>query len=64
MMSRGLTFADWGRSAEADAVYCEMLARARHQYVAAGALAVAASAAAREVDAVSHAHEAFETRDP
>jgi len=64
MMSRGLTFADWRKSAEADAVYCEMVARARHQYVAPGALAVAASAAARENDAVRHAREAFETRDP
>jgi adenylate cyclase len=64
MMSRGLTFADWGKSAEADAVYCEMVARARHQYVAPGALAVAASAAAREDDAVRHAREAFEARDP
>jgi len=64
MMSRSLAFADWGKSAEADAVYCEMLARARHQYVAPGALAIAASAAARENDAVSHAREALETRDP
>jgi TolB-like protein/Tfp pilus assembly protein PilF len=64
MNSRALTFADWGKSAEADAVYCEMLARARHQYVAPGALALAASAAAREDDAVRHAREAFETRDP
>ena len=64
MMSRALTFADWGRSAEADAVFCEMVARARHQYVAPGALAVAASAAARENDAVRHAREAFEARDP
>jgi tetratricopeptide (TPR) repeat protein len=64
MMSRALTFADWGRSAEADAVYCELLARARHQHVTPGGLAVAASAAAREGDAVRHAREAFETRDP
>jgi TolB-like protein/Tfp pilus assembly protein PilF len=64
MMLRALTFADWGKGADADAVYCEILARARHQYVAPGALTVAASAAAREEDAVRHAREAFETRDP
>jgi adenylate cyclase len=64
MQFRALTFADWGRPAEADAVYCEMLARAGHQYVSPAALAVAASGAAREDDAVRHAREAFETRDP
>ena len=64
LISCALTFADWGKVDQADAVYCEMLARARYQYVPAGALAVAASAAAREDDAVRHAREAFETRDP
>jgi TolB-like protein/Tfp pilus assembly protein PilF len=64
MMLRALALADWGRGADADAVYCEMLARGRHQYVPPGALAVAASAAAREEDAVRHANEAFESRDP
>ena len=64
MILRALTLADWGKGADADAVYCEMLARGRHQYVQPGALAVAASAAAREEDAVRHAREAFETRDP
>ena len=64
MMGRALTLADWDKYAEADAVYCEMLARARHQYVAPGALAVTASGAAREDDAVRHTQEAFETRDP
>jgi TolB-like protein/tetratricopeptide (TPR) repeat protein len=64
MMCRAHTFADWGKSAEADAVYCEMLARVRHQYGPPGALAIAAAAAAREEDAVRHAREGFETRDP
>lgn len=64
MMFRALTFADWGKSEDADAVYCEMLDRARHQYVSPATLAVTASAAARETDAVRHAHNAFEMRDP
>lgn len=64
MICCALTFADWGKSAAADAVYCEMLARARYQYVAPGALAIAASAAAKEDDAVCHARAAVETRDP
>jgi hypothetical protein len=64
MFLRALTFADWGKPAEADAVYCEMLARARHEYIAPGTLALAASGAAREGDAVRHAREAFVSRDP
>jgi hypothetical protein len=64
MMFRALTLADWGKNEAADAVYCEMLDRARHQYVSPATLAVTASAAARETDAVRQAHEAFETRDP
>ena len=64
MAYRALTFADWGKSADADAVYCELLSRARHQYAPPGMLAIAASGAAREDDAVRHAREAFETRDP
>jgi tetratricopeptide (TPR) repeat protein len=64
MMIRALTFADWGKHADADAVYCEMLDRARHQYVPPGALAVAASGAAREDAAVRHARDAVEIRDP
>jgi adenylate cyclase len=64
MMSIALTYADWRRSVEADALYCENFARARYQYVAPAALAVMASAAMREEDAVRHARDAFESRDP
>jgi TolB-like protein/Flp pilus assembly protein TadD len=59
-----VTFADWGKLEDADAVYCEMLARARRQYVAPAPLAVAASAAAREDESIHHAREAFAFRDP
>jgi hypothetical protein len=55
---------DSGKAAEADAVYCEMQARARHEYVAPSSLAVAAAAAEREDEAICHAHEACEIRDP
>jgi tetratricopeptide (TPR) repeat protein len=55
---------DSGRAAAADAVYCEMQARARHQYVAPSMLALAAAAAARQDEAIGHAHEACEIRDP
>jgi len=59
-----VTLADSGRPADADAVYAEMLARARRQYAPPAVLAVAASAAAREDEAIRHAHDAFEARDP
>jgi tetratricopeptide (TPR) repeat protein len=56
--------ADWGKPAEADALYAEMVARARRQYVPPALVAVAASAAGREDDALRHAREALEIRDP
>jgi adenylate cyclase len=59
-----VTFADWGKSEDADAVYAEMLARVRHQYMPAALLALAASAAGREDEAIRHAGHAFEIRDP
>ena len=58
------TYAKWGKTEEADALYSEMLARARRQYVPPAQLALAAAAALREIDALRHAREAFETRDP
>jgi hypothetical protein len=64
LLFRALTFADWGKSVAADAVYREMLARTQHQYLPPGVLALTAAAAARQDDAVRHAREAFETRDP
>ena len=64
MMFLALTLADWGKSVDVDAVYAEMLARSRRQYVPPAPLAVAAAAASRENDAIRHAREALETRDP
>jgi adenylate cyclase len=59
-----MTFADCGKPADADAIYTELLARARRQYVPPVHLAYAAAAASREDDAIRHAREAFEIRDP
>lgn len=59
-----VTFAEWGRVADADALYAEMLARSRRQYVPPASLAAAAAAAARENEAIHHARDAFEIRDP
>jgi TolB-like protein/Tfp pilus assembly protein PilF len=59
-----LTLADWGKAMDADSVYCEMQARARREYMPPAPLAVAASAAAREDEAIGHARKAYEIRDP
>lgn len=59
-----MALADLGRVTEADAVYCELQARARWQYIQPTSLAFAAAAAAREEDAIRHAREAFEIHDP
>jgi tetratricopeptide (TPR) repeat protein len=64
MATLALTFADSGKPADADAVYAEMLARARRQYVPPASLVLAAGAASRESEAIRHASEAFEIRDP
>lgn len=59
-----LALAECGKSTDADALYAEMLARARRQYVAPAPLAVVASAACREDEAIGHARDAFKQRDP
>jgi TolB-like protein/Flp pilus assembly protein TadD len=59
-----VTYGKWGKHEQADALYSEMLARARRQYVPPAQLALAAAAASRENDAFDHAREAFEIRDP
>jgi TolB-like protein len=59
-----VTFAEMGKISDADALYAEMLARARRHYLSPAQLALAAAAAGRENDAVRHAQQAFEIRDP
>jgi len=59
-----VTYGKWGKTEQADAVYSEMLARARRQYVPCAQAALAAAAASRESDALRHAAEAFAIRDP
>jgi len=59
-----VALADSGRAAEADAIYCEMQARARREYVAPALLAIAAAAAARVDEMIDHASKACEIRDP
>jgi hypothetical protein len=64
MVFLALTFSESGKAADADAVYEEMLGRARHQYLSPALLAFAAAVASREVEVIRHAREAVEIRDP
>lgn len=64
IMFLALALADWGKPTDAEALYVEMLARARRQYMPPATLAVVAAAATRENDAIHHARDAFKIRDP
>ena len=59
-----VTLADWGKASEAEAIYGELMCRARRSYVPPGSLALAAAAAGIPDEAIRHAREAFAIRDP
>ncbi len=59
-----LTLADMRKTADAEAVYAELAARARREYVLPSALALAAAGAERCYEALCHATEAIAIRDP
>jgi hypothetical protein len=59
-----LTLADWRKTLEAEAVYLELLARARREYVLPSTLALAATAAAQSDNAMTHVREAVSIHDP
>jgi TolB-like protein/Tfp pilus assembly protein PilF len=64
MVLLAMTFADCGKAADAHAVYSEMLARARRHYVPPASLAIMAAAVGTQDEAIHHARQAFEIRDP
>ncbi|PYX97113.1 MAG: hypothetical protein DMG71_04050 [Acidobacteria bacterium] len=64
MATLATTFADWNRPADAQGLYAELIARARRGYVQPTHLAIAAAAAGLQDDALRHAREAAEIRDP
>ena len=64
MVLLAVAFADCGKAADAHAVYSEMLARARRHYVSPASLAIMAAAAGAQDEAIHHARQAFEIRDP
>lgn len=59
-----VALADWHGVADADSIYTEMQARACRQYISPAVMAIAAYAAGRENEAICHANEAFDIRDP
>jgi tetratricopeptide (TPR) repeat protein len=58
------TYAQWGKKAEAKAIYAELVARAAIGYVQPFYFAVAAMGAGEVDKAMEHAREAFEIHDP
>jgi TolB-like protein len=64
LATQALIFADWGKTAEAQAVYKELVARSEFAYLQPTQMAIAASAAGDLDVAVAHAQQAFEIRDP
>jgi len=64
LSAQAMILADWGKTAEAHAIYSEMMARARRDYVSPTHAAIAASAAGEPEKAMAHLLEAVERRDP
>ena len=64
MATLATTFADWEKPADARAVYAEMTSRAQRYYVQPSQLAIAATAAGVQDEAIAYAREAFQIRDP
>jgi tetratricopeptide (TPR) repeat protein len=64
MAALAATFAEWGKLAEAKAVYAELRVRARRYYVQPTHLAIAADAAGMHDEAIRQVRKAFEVRDP
>src|SRR5262249_18355425 len=64
MAGLAATFADWGKTDDAAAVYAELMARARRYYVQPTQLAIAAAAAGMHDEAIRQVRKAFEIRDP
>ena len=64
MAHLALTFADWGKPADAEALYAELAARGRRSYVSPSWLALAAAAVGLQDETIRHAREACEIRDP
>jgi adenylate cyclase len=56
--------ADWGKPSDAEAIYAELMGRVRRSYISPAMLAMTAAAAGLRDQAIRHAREAFQIRDP
>ena len=59
-----VTLTEWEKLGEAEAVYAELIARARREYILPSALALSAGAVGRHDEAMRYAREAVAIRDP
>jgi serine/threonine protein kinase/tetratricopeptide (TPR) repeat protein len=64
MAALATTYADWGKLAEAQAIYAELVARSAHEYIQPSQLAIAAVAAGEQEKAVEYVRQAYQIRDP
>jgi TolB-like protein len=64
MAALAFTYAEWGRTADAKAIYAELSARAMRQYIPSSLLAISAFAARDREHALEHAHQAYAMHDP
>jgi eukaryotic-like serine/threonine-protein kinase len=64
LSTQALIYADWGKIADAQAMYAELVSRAARGYIPPIRMAIAACAAGELDSAVAHVREAFEVRDP
>jgi tetratricopeptide (TPR) repeat protein len=64
MVALATIYADWGKQAEAQAIYDELVARGAPEYIQPSQMAIAAAAAGDREKAVEHVREAYEIRDP
>lgn len=64
LSAQAMIYAEWGKGADAEAIYAELAARAARAYVSPGQMAIIASAAGQADKAVAHACEAYGIRDP
>jgi tetratricopeptide (TPR) repeat protein len=64
LSAQAMILADWGKIADAQALYAELLARGRRDYVSPTHAAITASAAGECEKALDHLLEAVEIRDP
>jgi TolB-like protein/Flp pilus assembly protein TadD len=64
MATLAVIFTDWGKPSEAEAIYVELIARARREYVQPSYLALAAHALGFHQEILAQIRHAIELRDP